>query len=145
VSRSRVRHRRLLEQLLFDIATGAETPIELRYLRDVERAHDLPAGNRQLPARRGKDFRDVTYEEFGLVVELDGRLGHEGTGRFRDMRRDNATILMGQVTLRYGWIDVVDEPCVGAQQVAEVLSARGWTGLPSRCDRCQNATDFEIV
>jgi hypothetical protein len=24
-----------------------------------------------------------------VIVELDGRIGHEGVGRFRDMNRDN--------------------------------------------------------
>lgn len=144
-NRSRLRHRRLLEQLLADVAEGAETPLELKYVRDVERPHSLPRSNRQLPPRRGKGYRDVTYEEFALIVELDGRLGHEGTGRFRDMRRDNAAILMGQLTLRYGWWDVVQRPCLVALEVAAVLTNLGWTGVATSCDHCPNAADVPIV
>lgn len=79
---------------------------------------------------------DVRYDDFAVLVELDGRLGHEGSGRFRDYRRDNAFALQSLVTLRYGWYDVVDLPCHVAAQVAAVLHSRGWDGVPSRCHRC---------
>ena len=137
--RKRLRHRRFLLDLLADVAEGAETPLEIKYTRDVERAHALPRGVRQKSARRGRDFRDVTYDEFGLVVELDGQIGHLGTGRFRDMRRDNYAVVQGEVTLRYGWPDVNDIPCPVAFQIADVMIQRGWTDLPTRCDRCVNA------
>lgn len=71
------------------------------------------------------------------MVELDGRLGHEGLGRFRDLRRDNAAAVSGEQTLRYGWFDVHGEQCRVAFQVAAVLSLRGWPGLPSRCQHCR--------
>lgn len=133
--RRRVRHRELLADLLVDVALGVESPLELRYLRDVERAHRLPPGERQdrsaLPFRR-----DVVYRGFGLVVELDGRLGHEGAGRFRDMSRDNRTVLGGELTLRYGTVDVAAHPCAVARQVEAALRLRGWSGCLLRCPRC---------
>lgn len=144
-ARSRLRHRHLFGDLLTDVAAGVHSPLELNYARDVERAHGLPRGKRQLRSRRGSYYRDVTYEEFQLIVELDGRLGHDGLGRFRDMRRDNLAILMGQLTLRYGWFDVVDRPCQVAWEVAAVLAARGWTAVPSRCHRCRHAVDLASV
>jgi hypothetical protein len=45
--RSRHRRRRLLNDVLGDVAGGAESAMELRFLRDVERAHGLPTGRRQ--------------------------------------------------------------------------------------------------
>lgn len=33
--------------MLSDVDTGAESPLELRHLRRVERAHGLPQGRRQ--------------------------------------------------------------------------------------------------
>ena len=60
------------------------------------------------------------------MVELDGRMGHEGTGRFRDLERDNAAAAAGELTLRYGWHDVADRACVAAFQLAAVLARRGW-------------------
>lgn len=135
--RTRVSQRAVIRELLAEVAEGAETPLEIGYLRDVERAHGLPAGRRQ--AVRGGDWRDVLYEEFGVVAELDGRLGHEGLGRFRDMDRDNRALLAGEVTLRFGWADVRGDPCRVARLVAEVLRQRGWTGQPHPCDRCRRA------
>jgi putative AbiEi antitoxin of type IV toxin-antitoxin system len=43
--RARHPHRRLLRDLLTDVADGAHSPLELRYVRDVERPHDLPRGD----------------------------------------------------------------------------------------------------
>lgn len=103
--RGRVRHRRLIRDLLADVAEGAESPLEILYLRDVERRHGLPRGRRQHAIGGGREVRDVCYQEYGVVVELGGRLGHEGIGRFRDMRRDNGALFRGEVTLRYGWDD----------------------------------------
>ena len=132
--RRRARHRLLLEDLLGDVSAGAESALEVRYLRDVERAHGLPAGDRQ--HRQHAFRRDVAYRRFGLVVELDGRLGHEGRGRFRDMWRDNVTTVGGELTLRYGYADVSERPCLVARQVGTVLVGRGWDGELTRCRRC---------
>ena len=51
--RPRLRHAALLREVLADVAVGAESALERRYLRDVERAHGLPAGHRRRrrPAR----------------------------------------------------------------------------------------------
>lgn len=73
-------HRRLLRRraLLDDVRVGVRSPLEHDYLHEVERPHDLPEGRRQV-GRRGTEV-DVLYVDFGLVVELDGRLGHTGMG-----------------------------------------------------------------
>jgi hypothetical protein len=143
--RSRHPHRRLLEKLLADVSEGLESPLELHYLRDVERAHGLPRGSRQRHRGGLRHRSDVGYDEFGLLVELDGRLGHEGSGRFRDMRRDNDFVLRALTTLRYGWPDVVDRPCEVAFQVATVLTSRGWTGSFDRCRRCARVPDLSTA
>ena len=135
--RAQHRHRRLLEELLGDVADGVESPLELHYLRDVERAHRLPRGRRNRYRAGLRHRSDVGYDDFALLVELDGRLGHADEGRFRDFRRDNDFALRSLVTLRYGWHDVVERPCEVAQQVASVLGAHGWTGVMSRCVRCR--------
>lgn len=133
-SRQRLRHRRLLRQLLADVAEGTESPLEVRYLTDVERAHGLPRAVRQVRSRSGREVRDVRYVEYATIVELDGRL--HIAGRFKDMRRDNAALLDGDLTLRYGWSDVTERPCLVAAEVARLLSARGWSGSPTMCRRC---------
>ena len=128
--------RALIAKTLADVEAGARSPLEVDYLNLVERAHGLPEGRRQQSRRRTQV--DVLYEEFRLLVELDGRLGHEGMGRFRDMRRDNASTSDGLATLRYGKTDVFGSPCEVAMEVAHNLALRGWDGLLTRCDRCRN-------
>ena len=129
--------------LLGDVGRGAESTLELRYLRDVERAHGLPAGVRQRRSRTGAEVRDVLYEDQATVIELDG-LAHLRR-ILRDMRRDNAALAGGLATLRFGWSDVTGSPCQVAWQVAAVLVARGWTELPTRCHRCAAATDADLL
>jgi hypothetical protein len=108
--RTRHAHRALLIGMLADVAEGAESPLELRYLRTVERPHGLPRGDRQNSRAGLRYIRDVLYEEFGLLVELDGRDGHQDIGRFRDMNRDNLHALRDELTLRFGWFDSQPEP-----------------------------------
>ena len=96
--RSRHCHRALLRDLLAEVAEGAESPLELRFLHDVERPHGLPRGDRQSSRAGLRYLRDVRYRRYALLVELDGKLGHEGEGRFRDMHRDNLHALGDELT-----------------------------------------------
>jgi very-short-patch-repair endonuclease len=141
--RARLTNRALLRDVLDDVADGAESPLELRYLRDVERRHQLPPARRQYRAARRRAVRDLRYDEFGLLIELDGRT--HIAGRFRDMRRDNGALLDGEVTLRYGWDDVTGRPCQVAWEVAQLLSQRGWSGLPVRCSWCSEAPVEDLI
>jgi hypothetical protein len=133
--RKKVRWREELLATLGDVAAGAHSALELRYLRDVERAHGLPRGGRQHAVTRsgGRLYEDVRYAEFGVVVELDGRAAHPDEARWRDMRRDNASVMDGRRVLRYGWADVTGQPCAVANQVVTVLRAAGWRGVTRRC------------
>lgn len=142
--RRQLRHRRLLMQLLGDVGEGAESPLELRFLNDVERPHGLPRGERQRRAAYGNFWHDVRYRRYRVLVELDGRLGHDGVRAFRDMHRDNAGVVAGEITLRYGWHDTVDRPCAMAHQIAHILIRQGWTGLSRRCWRCRTAPDSDL-
>jgi very-short-patch-repair endonuclease len=60
-------------------------------------------------------------------VELDGRAAHPGDTRWADIRRDNAAAADGIMTLRYGWLDVTQQPCLVAAQLARLLQQRGYT------------------
>lgn len=134
--RPRQRDRSLLLEVLAEVTEGCESPAERRYVRDVERAHGLPHGRRQTPyGLSGR--RDVEYE-CGVVVEIDGRLGHSGWADVqRDGRRDRRTLASGRVTLRCYWTDLVPTACGLAGEVSRVLRHRGWAGLPRRCGpRC---------
>ncbi len=124
-------HRRLLEELVNEVAAGSQSPLEVRYARDVERAHRLPTARRQA-SPLGRYRCDAWYEEFGLLIELDGKAYHRGATALADMDRDNAHLLAGLVTLRLGWKQVVGSPCRVARQVSDALRTLGWTGHPSR-------------
>jgi len=135
--RRRLRWRRLIDGALRDVAVGCHSVLELMYYRDVERAHRLPRADRQSRLERLGRIRydDVHYRRYGTVVELDGQAAHPDPERFRDMRRDNATVVASRRVLRYGTGDVASTPCSVAAEVASVLQDEGWTGSPQRCTR----------
>lgn len=131
----RLPRRALLTEVLTDVAAGTRSVLERRYLRDVERAHGLPAGRRQLRQRTasGVVCRDVSYPEQRTLVELDGAFGHrDATDRWADLQRDLDALLTDHVTLRPGWAQVL-EPCRLAEVVGLVLHRRGWQGDARPC------------
>lgn len=115
----RLRHGAALGSILADVAAGSHSLLELRYLRDVERAHGLPSGLRQRAV--DSEFTDVAYVPFGFVVELDGRFHFAPRQRWRDLERDNRAALRSEATLRYGWLDVTSRPCAAAVQVLQMM------------------------
>lgn len=133
--RPRLRRRRLLGEILNDVASGAYSVLERDYLRRVELPHGLPAAHRQHHVQRGGrvGFRDVEYVEWGVIVELDGRLGHEkAVDRWSDLDRDMAAAVDQRLTVRLGWHQVL-EPCRVAGALGRILSARGWAGALIAC------------
>lgn len=133
-SRPQARWHRELTLLLGDSDVGVQSPLEWLYLHRVETAHCLPAAVRQVRrrVRRRTQWVDARYDRYRLIVELDGRLGHENEP-FRDHERDNASTELGWNTLRYGWLETFDVPCSIAEQVARVLRRNGWPGEPRPC------------
>ena len=134
--RTKLRWRADLDELIAAAADGDHSVLEYRYDRDVERAHGLPKARRQVPftgpgGRRGR--RDLVYEDYALVVELDGRLAHPEENAWKDRSRDNAAAVDGKQTLRYNWEQVRRKPCETAVEVATVLRQRGWPGRPRAC------------
>src|SRR5579863_8631194 len=141
-ARKRMRWRGWLTDALDDVADGVMFPLELRYVRDVERAHGLPAARRQ--ARRelagGVRYLDNFYDVYRLCVELDGRSSHPPEQKWQDADRDNDNLFAGDVqTLRFGVRDVTVRRCARAGQLAAALMRRGWdgAGLHACGTRCQ--------
>ncbi|MFW0784419.1 hypothetical protein AAFP35_07825 [Gordonia sp. CPCC 206044] len=138
--RPRLRRRAFIEGVLVDIRDGTCSVLEHGYLTKVERAQGLPSPQRQASTTVGRrGFRDVDYPGWGLVVELDGRMGHDGAAdRDVDMERDlDAAVDADRLTLRLGWGQVFDRACSTADKVGRALTARGWTGTPVRCPSCR--------
>jgi hypothetical protein len=135
-SRTKLRWRAELHELIAAAAGGDHSVLEFRYHHDVERAHGLPESRRQVPfagpgGRRGR--RDRVYEKYAVVIELDGRLAHPAENQRKDRARDNAAAVSGMQSLRYGWDDVRRQPCATAVQVARVLRLHDWDGRVRAC------------
>jgi Transcriptional regulator, AbiEi antitoxin len=134
-TRKRMRRRPWLVEALADVADGVMSPIELRYVRDVERAHGLPSAKRQ--ARRELDggvrYLDNFYEAFRLCVEIDGRLTHPPEQKWRDADRDSDNLFRDDVeTIRLGLRHVTAGRCLQAAKLATLFIRRGWDGAGLR-------------
>jgi hypothetical protein len=143
-ARNRARWRRDLSDAITEVRAGVHSPLELRYLHAVERKHGLPRGDRQVLTIRGgrRQYLDVRYTRYGVVVELDGVSAHPAEARQYDARRDNTNTLDGLLSLRYGWVPVAYHACDVAVEVASLLSQRGWRGNPRACGKgCLAAAD----
>ena len=138
-TRRSLRRKAFLGDVLKDIADGTCSVLERRYRLGVEQAHGLPRPVRQSPTATGRPgFRDAEYPHWRLVIELDGRAGHDDApSRDRDLERDlDAVVGAGLTTVRLGW-GQVGRPCTTAQKVGRLLRRRGWTGAPVPCsDGC---------
>jgi hypothetical protein len=136
--RSRVRWRRWLNDSFAEVRNGVLSPLELRYVRDVERAHGLPASQHQ--ARRQLDgrvhYKDNWYREYRLAVEIDGPAYHQNEQVQRDNDRDNMNLAADDVkTFRFGPVAVTEQACETAAMVAVTLQRNGWPGSPRPCRR----------
>jgi hypothetical protein len=133
--RPRIRWRADLEVALDDVADGARSVLERRYITGVERPHGLPPARRQAKTVIDGQTRyvDNLYEQASLAVELDGSASHPPEERWADSRRDNAHAGLGILTVRYNWADVTQRACSVAAQVAGLLQARGAPVALRRC------------
>jgi very-short-patch-repair endonuclease len=137
-TRRRARYRSELAVALGETDDGIHSGLERRYARDVERAHGLPAAQRQ--ARReiaGKvHHRDNWYADYRVCVELDGPAFHRDEQVWKDKRRDNLNLAEdGAETFRFGPVEVTELACESAALVAATLRRNGWKGAPRSCRR----------
>jgi hypothetical protein len=134
--RKRIRWRAWLTEALADAEDGVDSPLELRYVRGVERSHGLPRAERQAKRRvgSGNTYVDNLYGAYRLCIEVDGAATHPDEGRWKDTKRDNANIAADSTrTMRFGWVAVTEERCESAALVAAALGQNGWTGRPRPC------------
>ena len=136
--RRRIRWRAWLADALDDSGDGVNSPLELRYVRDVERAHGLPAGRRQARRALGgrTHYKDNWYGEYRVAVEIDGPAYHQGDRAVADKDRDNLNLAADAAqTFRFGPVGVTERACESAALVATTLRRNGWTGVLHRCRR----------
>jgi very-short-patch-repair endonuclease len=135
--RSRFPGRSWLSDALAEAQDGSNSGLELRYTRDVERAHGLPEAKRQ--ARRAIDgtthYKDNLYELYRICVELDGVAYHRDR-QHQDRHRDNVNLAVDDVrTFRFDIVGVTQGACESAAMVAAALRRNGWQGIPHPCGK----------
>jgi hypothetical protein len=137
--RAKIARRAFLEAVIRDLRDGTCSVLEHAFLTRVERAHGLPVGERQvLASSRGTIYRDVLYEAFRTVVELDGHTHHSSLrDRDRDLDRDLDAALDDLLTVRLGWGQVLTRGCQTAAKLGVLLRSRGWDGVPVPCALCE--------
>jgi hypothetical protein len=134
------RYRKALAAATKLLVEGVESLLEAWYAEDVELAHGIPPGTRQV-ARVVEGRRRVEDIEYPmpcgvLTVRLDGWGTHANRRTARvDRARDNAAELEGRARLTFGYEEVRDAPCVVARTVATRLRQLGWTGELLTCPR----------
>ena len=147
--RGRIRWRAWLTEALEDSGHGVNSPLERRYVRDVERAHGLPNAERQARRQLGgrTHYKDNWYAEYRVAVEIDGPAYHQGDRAAADRDRDNFNLAADAVqTFRFGPVGVTERVCDSAALVAATLRRNGWTGVPHPCHRpgCGIARAFPV-
>jgi very-short-patch-repair endonuclease len=124
----RMRRRGLIKSVIADAADGALSMGELDFARECRRRH-LPRPSRQVVRQgpNGRWYLDVYFDEFDVVVEIEGIHHTEPLNAIDDtIRQNDITIGVGGV-LRItvlGWRLHREQYM---DQVERMLGARGWT------------------
>lgn len=128
----RDRRRRFVHEVLLDLMGGVESLGELDVARECRR-RGLPEPTRQV-VRRGRGRRyhlDVLWEEWGVVVEVDGIHHAWAEHLVDDALRQNDLMLEGYVVLRLPLLGLRAAPDDFFDQVAAALLSSGWPGTSS--------------
>ena len=127
----KVRRRALMLDILGDIEGGAQALSELDFTRKVIRQFNLPEPTRQASKRDSRGRRrwiDVVFEEWQVMVEIDGAQHDQPLEQWDDMDRDNDMEIEGYRMLRFpAWL-VRDDPERVARKILEALRRGGYTG-----------------
>jgi hypothetical protein len=123
------RHRRraLLQRLLLDLAAGSQSLGELDVSAGL-RGRGLPEPRRQSLRRResGAEYLDCEFEEYDLVLEIDGAGHEEAAQKLDDLLRDLRLAAEGRTVIRIPLIAwALDEGAV-LNTLEDVFRSRGW-------------------
>jgi hypothetical protein len=124
--------RRLIIEVLGDIAGSSQALSELDFIRLVVRPFGLPEPSRQSPRRDRQGRRrwiDAAWDDCKIAVEIDGAQHTEDPlQRWHDMERDIDLMLDGYRTLRFpAWL-VRKNPEYVARRMLEALRTAGHRG-----------------
>jgi very-short-patch-repair endonuclease len=122
----RDRRRRLLHEVILDLAGGVQSLGELDFARECRR-RGLPEPSRQAvrKGRNGHYYLDVAWEQWGVVVEIDGVHHSWATHVVHDALRQNDVALQDQLVLRLPLLGFRVARDSFFEQIEEALVARG--------------------
>ena len=126
--------RRLLHATVLDLLDGVRSISEAEFAAECRR-RGLPKPSRQV-VRRGKEgtyYLDVCWEEWGVVVEIDGIQHTWATNVVHDALRHNDVTLDHSVVLRLPLLGLRVAADDFFSQIERALRARGCP-LPGTCD-----------
>lgn len=126
----RDKRRTLLHHVVLDLLGGVRSLGELEVARECRR-RGLPEPTRQV-VRRGRNgtyYLDLVWEEWGVVVEVDGIHHSWATQVVGDALRQNDVSLQREVVLRLPLLGLRVAPDEFFAQIEQALADRGCPGL----------------
>lgn len=124
---ARHRRRRFLIAVLADIADGVQSMGELDFAR-LCRSAGLPEPDRQVVRRgsRGRVYLDAYWDEWGVVVEIEGVHHEWESNQVGDTLRQNDLTLTSAAVLRIPVVGLRDQAGPYLDQLRTLLLRRGW-------------------
>ncbi len=125
----RDRRRALVHSVVLELLGGVRSLGELDFARGCRR-HGLPEPSRQVVrrGRGGRYYLDVYWDEFGVVVEIDGLQHGWAESAVADALRHNDVALDRDVVLRIPLLGLRLNPDDFFAQVRRALVDGGWPG-----------------
>ena len=123
-----MRRRLLIIETVRDCAEGSHSVGELNLVGLCRRAR-LPTPTRQLRRRDATGrirYLDACFDDWKLVVEIDGAQHADVGQMWDDNVRQNDLLLAGYVVLRYPVFMVRTQPQRVAAEIRAALIAAGW-------------------
>jgi hypothetical protein len=123
----RDRRRALLYAVVLDLLEGARSLSEAEFARECGR-RGLPRPTRQSyrQTARGDSYLDADWEDWGLVVEVDGVQHSWASNIVADALRQNEVTLDRSTVLRLPLLGLRVSPDDFFDQIERALSAAGW-------------------
>jgi hypothetical protein len=123
----RDRRRRLLHDVILDILGGAHSLGEIDVARECRR-RGLPEPSRQVLRHAGRNryFLDVCWDDWHVVVEIDGIHHNWVENVVGDALRHNAIALRRDVVLRLPLLGLRVQRDAFFEQIEEALRSAGW-------------------
>jgi very-short-patch-repair endonuclease len=124
----RDKRRALLALVVNDLLDGARSLGELDVSRELRR-RGIPEPDRQVLRKDKKNryYLDLSWDEYGIVVEIDGIHHAWAQNIVGDALRQNSLVISGDVVLRLPLLGLRLQPDDFFDQIGAALAARGWT------------------